>query len=106
VRRYTAQGPDVFFENEMAQDATLRNLQVLAESCRRLPVSLRERHSEINWRGIAGFRNMVVHEYLHLRLPVVWEIISTDLGPLEEVIAEELALVDAAMSEQNREEST
>jgi uncharacterized protein with HEPN domain len=106
VRRYTAQGHDAFFADEMAQDATLRNLQVLAESCRRLPAALRERRSDINWRAIFGFRNMIVHEYLHLSWPKIWEIISTDLDPLEVVVAEELAQVDAAASNQKGEGST
>ena len=65
-----------------------------------------ERRSDINWRGIAGFRNVIVHDYLDLDLEKIWAIIETDLPPLAVVIAEELARVDAALRVQAQEGST
>ena len=45
-------------------DAILRNLQTLAESTTHLPETLKLQYSHINWRGINGFRNILVHDYL------------------------------------------
>lgn len=106
VQRYTARGADAFFADEMAQDATLRNLQTLAESCMRLPPALRERQVEINWRGIAGFRNAVVHEYLHMDLERIWDIIQRDIPPLAVVVSSELAVVEALSLQGQTEEET
>jgi uncharacterized protein with HEPN domain len=106
VQRYTADRREAFFTDEMTQDAVLRNLQILAESCGRLPREIRDRRREIDWKGIAGFRNVVVHDYLDLNLEKVWEIIQVELPPLAIVMGEELARIDADLRELNREGST
>ena len=63
----------------MIQDAVLRNLQVLAESAKRVSGELKAAHPEIDWHGIAGFRNVLVHEYLGINLQRVYDIVTLDL---------------------------
>ena len=106
VQRYTAGGLEALATDQMTQDAVMRNLQVLAESCMRISSEIRERRREINWKGIAGFRNVIVHDYLDLDLERIWEIIQVDLPPLAVVIGEELARVDAELRAQDEEGST
>ena len=36
----------------------------MAESTQRVSEATRMRHPEINWRRIAAFRNVLVHDYL------------------------------------------
>ena len=64
-------------------DAVLRNLQTLTESSQRLTDALKEQHAQVNWRGMAGFRNILVHDYLSVNLKRVWEIIEVDLPGLK-----------------------
>jgi len=103
IRRYTASGFEAFYADEMAQDATLRNLHTLAESCTRLPAALRDGRPEINWRGIGGFRNAVVHDYLHMDLREIWNIIENNLSPPATVIADELVAADARLAHEIEE---
>ena len=106
VQRYTANGREAFLADEMTRDAVFRNLQVLSESCMRMSSEIRERRGEIDWKGIAAFRNFLVHDYLNIDLDKIWEIIQIDLPPLAAVIGEELARVDAEPREQDEEGST
>ena len=106
VQLYTSGGLESLLTDQRIQDAVLRNPQVLAESCMRMPGEIRERRREIDWKGIAAFRNVIVHDYFDLDLERIWEIIQVDLPPLAVVIGEELARVDAELLEQNREGST
>ena len=62
----------------MLQDAVIRNLQIMAESTMRLSNQLKAQHDEVNWSGIAGFRNVVVHDYMDLDMEMFWEIIQGD----------------------------
>ena len=66
VQRYTAGGLESLVADQMVQDAVMRNLQVLAESCMRMSSEIRDRRKEIDWRGISAFRNVIVHDYLDL----------------------------------------
>jgi uncharacterized protein with HEPN domain len=65
------------------QDAVLRNLQTLAESSQRLSDHLKNQYFEVDWMGIAGFRNVLVHDYLGVNLQRIWEIVTEDLPELK-----------------------
>jgi uncharacterized protein with HEPN domain len=86
VKRYIEDGREAFFADTKTQDAVLRNLQILAESTQRLSGSLKDKHPEVDWRGISAFRNVAVHSYLSIDVVQTWNIVKHDLPPLEERI--------------------
>ena len=92
IQEYTVGGRETFFADRKTQKATLRELQELAESTQNLSPALKDRHPEIPWRDIAGFRNVLVHDYLGLNLSRIWQIIEHDLpglkGDIETVLQE------------------
>lgn len=96
IDRYSANGRAEFFGNTMAQDAIVRNLQTLAESTQRLSDKTKLRKPEVDWRAIAGFRNVVVHDYLGVDLERIWHIIEYDLPGLKTHI--DALLVESAGS--------
>ncbi len=83
IQQYCRDGEAAFFASELIQDAVLRNLQVLAESTKRISDTLQAAHPEVDWRGVAGFRNVLVHEYFRVNLTRVWEIVSADIPDLK-----------------------
>jgi uncharacterized protein with HEPN domain len=83
IGRYCHNGEEAFRASELIQDAVLRNLQTLAESTQRIGDRLKSLHPEVDWRAIAGFRNVLVHDYLGINLERVWEIVSVHLPVLE-----------------------
>ena len=91
IREFTTGGREEFLRDRKTQDAVLRNLQTLAESATHLSAPLRERHPEVDWRGIAGFRNVLVHDYLGTNIERVWSIVERDLPVLS-------ATVDAVLN--------
>ena len=90
ISQYTSEGEQVFLGDTKPQDAVLRNLQTLTESTTRLSGELKGRYPGIDWRAIAGFRNVVVHDYLGIDLREVWNIVVHDLPPLERTIEQML----------------
>jgi uncharacterized protein with HEPN domain len=44
-------------------------------------------HPEIPWQQIAGFRDVVVHQYERVELPRVWQIVTEDLVSLTATLA-------------------
>lgn len=73
----------VEFASPTLQDAIVRNLQVLCESTQRHTESTKARHPEVDWRGISGLRNVLVHSYFEVDLETIWTIIQRDLPVLE-----------------------
>lgn len=91
IRQYTADGKDAFLRDTKTQDAVLRNLQTLAESTERLSETIKAAHPEVSWERIAGFRNVLVHDYLGINLARVWEIVEHGLPELTQHITAILA---------------
>jgi len=64
VQEYIGDDRDAFLHNRMAQDAVLRQLQIMAESSQLLPDELKAAYPDVEWRALAAFRNVLVHNYL------------------------------------------
>ncbi len=86
IEEYTREGKDAFLLDTKTQDAVLRNLQTLAESTQRLTPDLKLSNAQVDWERIAGFRNIVVHDYLGINMVRVWEIIEHHLPSLKSQI--------------------
>ena len=63
-----------FIADQMVQDAVLRNFEIIGEAAKHVPDDFRVRHSDINWRGMAGLRDILIHEYFGIDLVNVWNI--------------------------------
>jgi uncharacterized protein with HEPN domain len=84
IANYTRSGKASFMAGGLVQDAVLRRLQTMAESTQRLSDGLKVRAPEVDWRALAGFRNVLVHDYLGgIDLERVWEAIEGYLPGLE-----------------------
>ena len=94
IREYTAGGSKSFFADRKTRKAVIRELQEIAESTQRVSADLKQRQSSIPWRDIAGFRNVLVHDYLGLNTKRIWEIVERDLPELERQAREILKQVD------------
>jgi len=82
IEEYTAEGREAFFSSHLIQDGTLRNLQTMAESTQQLSEPLRIGFPEIDWKALAGFRNVLVHDYLGVDLDSVYRAVEQDMPKL------------------------
>lgn len=94
IEQYTVEGKEVFIKDSKTQDAVLRNLQTLAEATQRIPPATKTNHPEIDWEKIAGFRNVLVHDYLGVNLIRVWEVIEHYMPSLKQHFAAILQELD------------
>jgi len=99
IAQYTAGGKDEFFRDSKTQDAVIRNLQILAESSQRISSTLKDAHAEVGWGKIAGFRNVLVHEYLGINLARVWEVVELHVPELKQRVIELLKELGQAAPE-------
>jgi uncharacterized protein with HEPN domain len=72
-----------FSADERTIDAVVRNLEVIGEAVRNIPADIIERYSEIEWRRIAGLRNILIHEYVAISIKIIWDIVTNKLPILE-----------------------
>jgi uncharacterized protein with HEPN domain len=72
-----------FLEDEKTLDAVVRNLEVIGEAVKKLPEDLRAQHSAVEWKKIAGLRDILIHEYFGLDAEIVWDIVQNKVPALD-----------------------
>lgn len=75
-----------FMASSLLQDAVIRNLQTMAECTQRLSDRVKESQPEIDWYKIAGFRNVLVHDYLGVDVERIWNILEKEIPALKKSI--------------------
>ena len=71
-----------FLGDTRTVDAVVRNLEILGEAAKQVPESLRSRHPDIEWRKLAGLRDILIHGYFGIDLDIIWDIVDSKLPPL------------------------
>ena len=87
IESYTREGRDAFMSSTLAQDAVIRNFEVIGEAAKQIPPEFRCRHPQVPWKRLSGFRDVLIHAYDRVRLDEVWAIIERDLPDLKDVIS-------------------
>jgi len=71
-----------FLKDDKTLSAVLHQLLVLGEATKRLSVEFRTEHSEIQWRLMAGMRDILIHAYDTVDLDEVWKTATKDMPDL------------------------
>lgn len=61
-----------FDKDLKTQDAVIRVFEIIGEAVKSLPEEWTQKESEIPWRQIAGFRDVLAHAYFAVNTSVVW----------------------------------
>ena len=80
-----------FADDQKTIDAVVRNFQIVGEAAKNIPSDFRARLTEVDWRGVAGFRDVLVHRYFDVDLDLTWQIITDRVAPLAAAIQEFLS---------------
>jgi uncharacterized protein with HEPN domain len=72
-----------FIENELLQDAVIRNFEIIGEATKRLSKDFRAENTEIPWKKIAGMLDILIHDYLGIDIYSVWNAIEQNLPELK-----------------------
>ncbi len=64
-----------FSQDKMRFHAVLHNLQNIGEGAKHIPDEIRLKYPSIDWRRIAGLRDIIAHEYFGIKTVTIWTII-------------------------------
>ena len=88
IKQYTKDlQKDEFIKNNEKQDAVIRELAVIGEASKNISDSFKVKNNFIEWKKLAGVRDIVVHQYFNIDLDIIWDIIQYDLPELEKRLA-------------------
>lgn len=84
-----------FLANVEKQDANVRRLEIIGEAVKKLSLAFRKQHPTVEWREIAGTRDVLIHGYFTVDWDLVWSILKRDVPTLKSIVAAILQKLDA-----------
>ena len=89
IEAYTAgQTAAAFRSNMMMRDAVCMRLIVIGEAANRLTGETMARIPDLNWRGMAGLRHLLAHDYGSASPSLLWSIVSGNLPGLAKALTQ------------------
>ena len=86
IEEYTEDIAEVaFLENELIQDAVIRNIEIIGEAAHKVEQNhpeFADQHNEIPWGDMYFMRNRVSHGYFSVDMEIVWKTVENDLPEL------------------------
>lgn len=79
-------GFEEFRTNDEKSSAVIRKFEIIGEATKSLPEELKEKHQEIPWKEMAGFRDKLIHFYFGIKYELVWQAIKKRLPQIKPLI--------------------
>ena len=87
INRYTSGFTvEQFRRDEKTIDAVVRNLEVIGEAAKNIPDEMRAKIA-VDWKKIAGLRDVLIHEYFGIDLEIIWDIVENKIPTLRREIS-------------------
>ncbi len=87
ICRYTdGMNFESFSADDKTVDAVIRNLEVIGEAARHIPEEIQKQYPDLPLPEMRGIRNVLIHEYFGVSLPIIWETTQKNLPPLVPVL--------------------
>lgn len=73
-------------EGDDRTELIIYNIQVLGEAANNVSDEMCAKHPEVDFKGWAGMRHRLVHDYANIDLDIVWNAVCDDLPKLEKAL--------------------
>ena len=75
-----------FYKDEFLKRTAVRCFEIIGEAVKNLPNEIKDIDSQINWKDMAGMRDVMIHNYFDVDYEIVWKTINDDIPPLRRKI--------------------
>jgi uncharacterized protein with HEPN domain len=69
------------------QDAIVRRIEIIGEAVKNISQKLKDKNPEVEWKKIAGTRDVLIHAYFSIDLDLLWGIVNKNIPILKAQIS-------------------
>ncbi|MEJ5252057.1 MAG: DUF86 domain-containing protein [Chthonomonadetes bacterium] len=88
---------DEFVRNATLKRAFVRSIEIIGEASKQVPDDFKQKHSQLEWRAMAGMRDRLIHAYFGIDYDLVWDVVINKIPALHQAIQE---IIEAESSHQ------
>ena len=96
-------GKDILLKNKIRKSAILRELEVIGEAIKNIPIDFINKYPSVPWADFAGMRDKLIHHYFGVDWDIVWKVVKDELPELEKKINE---ILENEKKEQEKQKET
>ncbi|OGE84475.1 MAG: hypothetical protein A2846_01055 [Candidatus Doudnabacteria bacterium RIFCSPHIGHO2_01_FULL_49_9] len=75
-----------FFHDKKTQDSIIRRLEIIGEASKRLSAEFKAAMPAVDWKVVAGTRDVLIHDYGIVNIQEIWKITTEDLPKLKSAL--------------------
>ena len=75
----TSDGVDMedFLADETMKRAFTRSVEIIGEAVKQIPVEFKDEHPDIQWKEMAGMRDILIHSYHRVDYAILWDVVMS-----------------------------
>ncbi len=75
-----------FLNHPLLSKAFIRSFEIIGEACKNISDQSNYENPEFDWRGFAGMRDKLIHNYWGIDYQLMWDAIQKEIAPNKEWI--------------------
>ncbi|MFQ5456105.1 MAG: DUF86 domain-containing protein [Nitrospirota bacterium] len=75
-----------FKNDENLKRSFVRSLEIIGEATKNLHKDFKNKYPQVEWKNIAGLRDVLIHQYFGIDYRLIWDIVKNKIPKLKEEI--------------------
>ena len=72
-----------FLKDETLKRAIVRSLEIIGEATKKIPIDIKLKWHQIQWKNMSGMRDKLIHDYMGINYNIVWDVAKNKIPELK-----------------------